>query len=197
MGSEGRLGRPVEASRTGSAAAPLGARRRPLVVGVMGSGREPHAERSIPLGRWLAAEGVHLLTGGGGGVMEAVSRAFAEVPARSGLVLGVLPGDPATGLPPHGYPNPWVEVAIRTHLPHSGARGADPGSRNHINVLSADVIVALPGGEGTGSEVRLAVAYGRPVIAFVDSPSDIPGLPEGVPVARELAEVVAFVRGAL
>jgi uncharacterized protein (TIGR00725 family) len=129
--------------------------------------------------------------------MEAVSRAFAEVPSRSGLVLGVLPGDPATGVAPHGYPNPWVEVAIRTHLPRSGARGADPGSRNHINVLSADVVVALPGGAGTSSEVRLAVAYARPVIAFVDSPLDIPGLPESVPVARELAEVASFVRGAL
>jgi len=167
------------------------------VVGVVGSGSEPHPELAVPLGRWLAAEGVHLLTGGGGGVMEAVSRAFAEMPERRGLVLGVLPGDPSSGLAPRGYPNPWVDVAVRTHLPHSGRLGTDPLSRNHINVLTADVLVALPGGAGTASEVTLAVAYGRPVIAFLDSPAGIPGLPEGIPLAPALEDVVAFVRGAL
>lgn len=129
--------------------------------------------------------------------MEAVSRAFAETPDRKGLVLGVLPGGSSSGLAPPGYPNPWVEVVVRTHLPHSGPLGTDPLSRNHINVLTADVIVALPGGAGTASEVALAVAYGRPVIAFLDSPSRIPGLPEDIPVARALEDVVAFVRGAL
>lgn len=171
--------------------------RRLPIVGVMGSGSEPHAGRAVPLGRWLAAEGVHLLTGGGAGVMEAVSRAFSEVPGRAGLVLGVLPGDPSSGLAPDGYPNPWVEIAIRTHLPRTGTEGTDPLSRNHVNVLTADVIVALPGGAGTASEAALAVGYGRPVIAFVDSAADIPGLPDGVPVAREIEEVVAFVRGVL
>ncbi len=164
---------------------------------MMGSGTEPHADRAVPLGRWLAKEGVHLLTGGGAGVMEEVSRAFALVPGRQGLVLGVLPGDPSSGLAPAGYPNCWVELAVRTHLSHSGARGTEPLSRNHINVLTADVIVALPGGAGTASEVALALAYGRPVIAFVDVPTDIPGLPGGVPVARGLEEVVAFVRRVL
>ena len=38
----------------------------------MGSGTTPHADLAIPLGRALARMGVHLLTGGGGGVMEAV-----------------------------------------------------------------------------------------------------------------------------
>ena len=31
-------------------------------------------------------------------------------------------------------------------------------SRNHVNVLSSDVVVALPGGPGTLSELRLARA---------------------------------------
>jgi predicted Rossmann-fold nucleotide-binding protein len=35
------------------------------VIGVMGSGREPHEEKAQLLGAWLAHEGVHLLTGGG------------------------------------------------------------------------------------------------------------------------------------
>lgn len=164
------------------------------VVGVMGSGSDPHEARASALGRWLAGRGCHLLTGGGGGVMAAVSRAFAETPERAGLVIGVLPAVAGDRLcrPPPGYPNPWVEVAIRTHLPLSGARGEDPLSRNHVNVLSADAVIALPGGAGTLSEVRLALAYRRPVVAHLDRRADLPGLPEAVPLAPALAEVAAF-----
>lgn len=129
------------------------------VVGVMGSGVEPHEELALPLGRWIAERGFHLLTGGGGGVMAAVSRGFASVPHRRGLAIGVLPAGP-----PPGYPNPWVDVAIRTHLEALGERGQAPESRNHINVLSSDVVVALPGGAGTRSEIALAARYGRPVV---------------------------------
>jgi uncharacterized protein (TIGR00725 family) len=170
--------------------------RRP-VVGVMGSGRQAHEDRAVPLGRWLAGAGVHLLTGGGEGVMAAVSRAFHESPGRAGAVVGVLPGDPESGQPLSGYPNRWVELAIRTHLPLSGARGIEALSRNHVNVLSADVVVALPGGQGTASEAALAVRYGRPVIAFVGSRDEIPELPSTVPVASSLEEVARFVTEAL
>src|SRR5262245_25652645 len=90
------------------------------VVGVMGSGDTEHADKAEPLGRWLAAERVHLLTGAGQGVMAAVSRAFHSTPGRAGLVVGVAPcGDPPDS-PRAGYPNQWVELVIRTHLPLSG-----------------------------------------------------------------------------
>ena len=165
-----------------------GGRRLPI-VGVMGSGTEAHEERALPLGRWLGTLPVHLLTGGGGGVMSSVSRAFSEVRPREGLVIGVLPG-PA---PREGYPNPWVEIAIRTHLPYSGELGCGPQSRNSINVLSADVIVALPGSHGTASEVRLALDHGRPLVAFLDGPEQITGLPADVRVEPDLAAVQRFV----
>ena len=114
------------------------------IVGVMGSGVEPHAQRAGELGRWLAMTGVHLLTGGGGGVMAAVARAFHETPGRRGLVIGILPAEAfGSATPKPGYPNPWVEVPIFTHLPS----GDGPTSRNHLNVLSADVVILLPGGE--------------------------------------------------
>jgi uncharacterized protein (TIGR00725 family) len=165
------------------------------IVGVMGSAVEPHAERAEPLGRWLAGLGVHLLTGGGGGVMEAVARGFCGVGGRRGMSLGVLPEDAtrSRGLPPEGYPNPWVEVAIQTHLPLSGVRGTEPLSRNHLNVLSARVVVALPGGAGTASEVALALRYGRPLVAFLRSRSELPDLPDGVAVEGELSAVELFV----
>jgi hypothetical protein len=111
--------------------------------------------------------------------MEAVSRAFYETVPRSGLVIGVVPArvEPLEALErresvrvgyevPTGYPNEWVELAIYTHLPDSGSEGTLRSSRNHINVLTADVIVALPGQEGTASEIWLAVQYRVPIIAY-------------------------------
>jgi len=64
------------------------------VVGVMGSGRENHEDLAVPLGRMLAEYQVHLLTGGGQGVMEAVSRGFASSTTRTGKIIGVLPASP-------------------------------------------------------------------------------------------------------
>ena len=170
-----------------------GGRRRP-VIGVMGSSADRHDTLAGPVGTWIARQGFHLLTGGGEGVMAAVGEAFVAVPGRRGLVIGVLPNaadDPRR--PPAGYPNRWVELAVRTHLPLSGVRGTAPQSRNHINVLTADVVVALPGGPGTASEVRLAVRYQRPCVAFVTDRTQIPGLPDDVPSASTLQEVAAFV----
>ncbi len=134
------------------------------IVAVIGSGVDEHDDLARPLGRWLAGQGVHLLTGGGSGVMESVSRAFHSVSDRHGFVIGVLPG--GAGRPPEGYPNPWVEIPIATHLPFSGEQGTEVRSRNHINVLSADAIIVLPGGAGTASEVHLAIEYQKPLAAF-------------------------------
>ena len=92
--------------------------------------------------------------------MTAVARAFVEIREREGLAIGVLPAGR------DGYPNPWVEIPIATHLPLSGEHGEEPLSRNHINVLSSAVIVALPGGGGTLSEIRLARRYAKPLTAW-------------------------------
>ena len=167
------------------------------IVGVLGSGTEPHEPEATQLGRWLAEEGVHLLTGGGGGVMAAVSRAFHATPGRKGLVIGVLPAGEVAGAAKPGYPNPWVEVPILTHLASTGVHGGDATSRNHINVLSSDVVIALAGSAGTLSELELAVGYARPVIAFVATRDEIPGLPNEVTSTGSLDEVRAFVRRAL
>jgi uncharacterized protein (TIGR00725 family) len=160
------------------------------IVGVMGSGVDRHDTLAAPVGRWLAGQGVHLLTGGGGGVMEAVSEAFAQVPERRGLVLGVLKGFPSEdGRVTVATPNRWVEMPIRTHLPLSGAQGTDPQSRNHINVLTADLVVVLPGGAGTRSEAELALRYARPVVALV-GPDGWPADWPAVPVATTFDEFV-------
>jgi uncharacterized protein (TIGR00725 family) len=64
-----------------------------------------------------------------------------------GLTLGVLPVESERG----GYPNRWVAIPIYT-----GAGMA----RNAINVLSADLCVAIGGGPGTLSEIALALKAG-------------------------------------
>jgi uncharacterized protein (TIGR00725 family) len=161
------------------------------VIGVMGSGSAEYKDMAEPLGRWLAEQGYDLITGGGGGVMTAVCRAFASVPNRRGISLGVLPAGP-----PHGYPNKWVDLIIQTHLPKRGDEGADILSRNHITVLSSTVIVILPGREGTRTELALALHHRKPVIAFLGPEGQIEGtLRMALPaVAMEFDEVTAFIQ---
>ena len=166
------------------------------IVGVMGSSTNALIDRATALGLWLATQNVHLLTGGGGGVMEAVSKAFHSVNERRGKIIGILPGtvDGSKYQPMPGYPNPWIEIPIRTHLPLSGLSGTDLASRNHINILTANVIVALPGSHGTASEVRLALQYQKPLVAFLAAREDIPGLPLEAYVEPVFEKVKSFVR---
>jgi hypothetical protein len=87
-----------------------------------------------------------------------------------------------------GYPNPWVEVAIYTHLPDSGREGTKPSSRNHLNVLSATALVAFPGSDGTFSEMWLAIRYGVPVAAHGSHAR----VPSGVKRTASLEEAQLF-----
>ena len=175
------------------------AQERLPIVGVLGSGTEPHRERAAPIGEWLATQDVHLLTGGGFGVMEEVCRAFHAVPHRKGMVIGVLPAGEEVGSsePRDGYPNPWVEIPIHTHLPLSGGSGTEVLSRNHINILSSRVLIALPGSHGTSSEVELALRYGRPLIAYLDRRDEIENLSPDALVEPDLAKVKEYVRSHL
>ena len=177
------------------------ARGRRRVVAVIGSGRTADPQ-CVDVGRLVAQLDVDLLTGGGLGVMDAVSRAFVETSPRAGLVIGIIPAEvdhldalerrEASAVayrPPDGYPNPWVEVAIYTHLPDSGREGTLRSSRNHINVLSADVIVAFPGREGTLAEIWLATQYGVPIVAYGDHDQAIP---YGIERANSIDALRAF-----
>lgn len=142
------------------------------MIGVVGSGSQPHPNLSAPLGKWLGERGYDLVNGGGRGVMEAVAKAFAEVPERAGLAIGIIPSlsscedskQRAEYLPMSGYPNPAIDLPIYTHLHHSGARGKETASRNHIVILTADIVIALPGSAGTRSEIELALEYGKPLV---------------------------------
>ena len=185
---------------TDHAGRPLPVTRLPI-IGVMGSHQEAHADRAVPLGEWIAREGYHLLTGAGGGVMETVSRAFAEVGDRTGSVIGVVPtvaqSSSSTRVPESGYPNQWVEIPIVTHLGTGGPHGDAPTSRNHLNVLTSNVVVLLPGGEGTASEARLALRYRTPCVGFLLNRGEIPSLPPDIQIESSLEGVADFVKSSL
>jgi uncharacterized protein (TIGR00725 family) len=174
-------------------------RLAPFTVAVIGSGSEEHEPMAGAVGRLLAEMGVNLLTGGGQGVMRAVSRAYVEHPRETGICIGVIPSlsaeEPAK--PKTGYPNELVELAIYTHLPHSGIQGTEPGSRNHINILSSAAVIALPGGEGTESELALALRYGKPAIAIAEDPERLRRFPAAIPRAKTIGEVSRFVSSTL
>jgi uncharacterized protein (TIGR00725 family) len=167
-------------------------------VGVMGSGTTEHDEQARAVGELIAALGANLLTGGGPGVMRAVSRAFTECRGDRGICIGIIPcaSEADRTTPKAGYPNEFVELAIRTHLPYSGQQGTHDLSRNHINILSSTAIVALPGEHGTAAEVSLAVRYRKPIVAYAD-PALVSHFPESVPRVRTIAEVERFLRDAL
>jgi uncharacterized protein (TIGR00725 family) len=170
-----------------------------VTVGVFGSGEEPHWDLATEVGAMLAELGVNLLTGGGGGVMASVSAVFTQSVRTRGVCIGIVPcaSEDDRGTAKRGYPNPFVELAIYTHLPLSGERGTDDLSRNHINVLSSTAIVALPGQAGTASEVSLAIRYRKPIVAYSHDPESIRDFPQAVPRAASIDDVKRFLRACL
>lgn len=127
---------------------------RPLIA-VIGQASLPVGDvretLAFELGVALVGARYRIVCGGGSGVMAAVSRGAKAAPNASDMdVLGVLPGaEPATA-------NPHVDVALPTSLGHY---------RNGI-VVHGQAVVAIGGGAGTLSELALAWAFDRPVIAY-------------------------------
>jgi uncharacterized protein (TIGR00725 family) len=126
--------------------------RMRTVVGVMGSGRALERaayDVAYELGATIAERDWVLLTGGSAcGVMDAASKGAHDA---GGLVIGVLKGSSSA------EGSEWIDVAIRTGM---------GDARNVINVLTSDVVIALPGGPGTISEVALALKSGRSVLTL-------------------------------
>lgn len=145
--------------------------RKLPIIGVFGQGTPVAGERMAlarAAGEMVARLGAHLMTGGGYGVMAAVAEGFVAVPNRAGLSIGIVPrapdgafDDPNRGAHGEPYPNPFVEIAIVTPLPPRSEDWRSLPSRNHVNVLTADAIIALPGGAGTQNELTMAATYRR------------------------------------
>lgn len=113
-----------------------------------GQGVSPEVyETAYRLGALIAGEGWVLLNGGrAAGVMEASARGARE---NGGLTVGILPDAGSR------QASRYIDIPIAT--------GMGDG-RNYINVLSSDVVVALPGKAGTISEIALALKNRKKVI---------------------------------
>ncbi len=101
----------------------------------------------VQLGAMLAELGCILITGGRGGVMEAVSEGCSDA---GGITVGILPSADKRDA------NPYCRIVIPTGLAHS---------RNSLTVLAADVVIVIGGQAGTLTEMGFAWIYHKPVIA--------------------------------
>ena len=136
---------------------------RPYIL-VAGSGQETctaEARRiAFEVGKELAMRRCIVVTGGLGGVMEAVCRGVKE--GGGGPTLCLLPGDAKSSA------NTFCDIAVATGLGHG---------RNLVNANTADAVIVVGGGAGTLSEACFASLGGKPVVA----------LPASGGVAEEIA----------
>ena len=120
------------------------------IVAVIGGGQPSPEEAGMAeeVGRELARQGVIVVCGGLGGVMEAACRGASS---EGGITLGILPGDSARTA------NPYVQIPIVTNMGYA---------RNVIVVKSAQAVIAVGGLYGTLSEIGQALSSGIPVIGL-------------------------------
>ena len=108
------------------------------------------------LGKRLAKVVDILVSGGLSGTMKSVCSGFKT---GGGLTIGIIPSYDKKDA------NEFVDIAIPTGLGLA---------RNVLVVKAAHVVIALPGGAGTLSEIAYSLQFGIPVISL-DS-WDIPGV---------------------
>jgi len=115
-----------------------------------------------------------LVSGGLSGTMEAVCAGFK---AGGGLTIGIIPSYSKNDA------NDFVDIALPTGLGLA---------RNVLVVKAADVVVALPGGAGTLSEIAYCLQFGIPVISL-DS-WDIKGVVKVKTVDQAVKKVKAVLK---
>lgn len=134
----------------------------------MGSHERSWDDLAAPVGQMIARKGFHLLTGAGGGVMTAVAGAFAAEKDRKGLSIGIIPTTDRGGVfhRSEEHSNPFIEIPIVTPLDVRAQGSAMPYSRNHVNIMTSDVVIVLPGDVGTRHEVALSIQFAKPHLLF-------------------------------
>ncbi|MBP7496773.1 MAG: TIGR00725 family protein, partial [Bacteroidales bacterium] len=99
-------------------------------------------------GKLLAEMGIVVITGGRGGIMEAVSKGVADI---GGLSIGIIPSDKLEDA------NSYCSVVIPTGIGYS---------RNFLTVLSCDLVIAIGGRAGTLSEIIYGWVFNKPLLAL-------------------------------
>jgi uncharacterized protein (TIGR00725 family) len=121
-----------------------------MIIAVIGNSSCSPQEAKLAenVGQLLAQQGVTVICGGLGGVMEAVCRGAKS---KGGSTVGVLPGEDSSAA------NPWVDIPLVTGLGEA---------RNVVIVKSAQAVIAIGGGYGTLSEIAYALKRNVPVIGL-------------------------------
>ncbi len=119
-------------------------------IAVIGGSQPTSKEAKVAekVGRELAKQGVILVCGGLGGVMEAACKGASS---EAGMTIGILPGDSRQAA------NSYVQIPIATSLGYA---------RNAAVVKSAQAVIAIGGSYGTLTEIGYALQSGIPVIGL-------------------------------
>lgn len=120
--------------------------RKKQVVVIGSSDDTEYGDAAYRIGEFIAENHWVLLSGGRGGIMESVSRGAYD---KNGMVVGILPGDNFEEA------NEYCNIVIPTGIGFA---------RNIINILSADIVIAIGGKSGTLSELAYAWQYKKPTI---------------------------------
>jgi predicted Rossmann-fold nucleotide-binding protein len=139
--------------------------RRLPIIGLFGSGTKLTPERAAlarDVGILVARLGAHLLTGASYAVTEAAAEGFTSVARRRGVCIGAIARDATgafdkanSGSDGTPYPNRYVELAVFTTVPNV-EKAQECTTRNQLNVLTSNAIIALPGSVGTRNELQAA-----------------------------------------
>ncbi len=105
-------------------------------------------DEALKIGELLAELNVVVITGGRGGVMEAVGKGAIS---RNAVVVGILPSEEIS------QANEFCTVVIPTGMGHA---------RNVVTALAGDIIIAIGGGAGTLSELAFSWIQNKPIIAY-------------------------------
>lgn len=141
------------------------------VIGPSSAGPEV-LEAAEEAGRCVARAGAVLVTGGGGGAMQAACRG-AKI--AGGTTLGLLPGlSRLEG-------NPYLDLSVPTGMGEM---------RNALVVRCSDALLAVGGGFGTLSEIALALKLDKPVAGVGTWVASLDGHRAPVPSAATPAQAL-------
>ncbi|NQV30354.1 MAG: TIGR00725 family protein [Candidatus Marinimicrobia bacterium] len=128
---------------------------RVAIIGARDASKEG-LEFAYKVGRLLAEQGVITYTGGGAGIMEAVSKGVHEC---GGIAVGVLKDADGADA------NKYVNIPIMTGM---------GDLRNGILIRSVHGVIAIEGAYGTLTEIAYTLGYEKPILGYKSW--DIPGI---------------------
>ena len=128
---------------------------RRLTIGVIGDARMERRSKkwklTVLLGERLVDEGFRVVSGGHGGLAEALGEGVRRSKKHAdGDIITILPGyDPSVA-------DAYSDITIATGLDHA----------RNLLVANSDAVIAVGGGAGTLSEMAFAWALDRLILAY-------------------------------